>query len=463
MFPSLLCYPLLAILLLLLPALSAVEIACACARMANNPQFPGGGQFRPIVPAQQGQPFIPVASQQFRPVGQGMPSSHVGMPAAQSQPLQFLQPIQQLPPWTNQPGPGAPSAQALSMPYVQPNRPLTSSQTQQTAPPLSNHMHGVGTSGIPISAPYAFAPSSFGLTQNSASALPQFPTMSQMHATVVSVGGQSWLSSGSNGASLVPPVQPAVAQISISSSSDSAIAVSSNSQQSLNDWREQTASDGRRAISGLSTPLLYEEIVERAKEKEGKEAKKQQRLTNDFTKLLCTFKEVIASSNWEDCKQLFEESQEYRSIGEESLIKEIFEEYVTHLQERAKEKEHKHKEEKETLERHQSATGDANSDKDGKEESKKSRRPSSDRKKLRKHAYNPKSDGENHESRQKSHKREITRMVPIEMVVMSSLKMGSSVRMGKFANNLWQQRLISEFREMESGDKKLKSWEIINF
>ncbi|KAJ7007088.1 hypothetical protein NC653_006212 [Populus alba x Populus x berolinensis] len=220
-------------------------------------------QFRPIVPAQQGQPFIPVASQQFRPVGQGMPSSHVGMPAAQSQPLQFLQPIQRLPPWTNQPGPGAPSAQALSMPYVQPNRPLTSSQTQQTAPPLSNHMHGVGTSGIPISAPYAFAPSSFGLTQNSASALPQFPTMSQMHATVVSVGGQSWLSSGSNGASLVPPVQPAVAQISISSSSDSAIAVSSNSQQSLNDWREQTASDGRRYSCHcfLSPILLFKTLA----------------------------------------------------------------------------------------------------------------------------------------------------------------------------------------------------------
>ncbi|KAJ6939703.1 hypothetical protein NC651_005998 [Populus alba x Populus x berolinensis] len=255
--------------------------------MANNPQFPGGGQFRPIVPAQQGQPFIPVASQQFRPVGQGMPSSHVGMPAAQSQPLQFLQPIQQLPPWTNQPGPGAPSAQALSMPYVQPNRPLTSSQTQQTAPPLSNHMHRVGTSGIPISAPYAFAPSSFGLTQNSASALPQFPTMSQMHATVVSVGGQSWLSSGSNGASLVPPASCCpdfyiffLRFSMIKMLCTLAIAVSSNSQQSLNDWREHTASDGRR------------------------------------------------------------------SIGEESLIKEIFEEYVTHLQERAKEKEHKHEEEK---------------------------------------------------------------------------------------------------------------------
>lgn len=56
--------------------------------------------------------------------------------------------------------------------------------------------------------------------------------------------------------------------------------------------------------------------------------------------------------------------------------------------------------------RHQSATGDANSDKDGKEESKKSRRHSSDGKKLRKHAYTPESDGESHESRQKRHKRD---------------------------------------------------------
>ncbi|KAI5563702.1 hypothetical protein POPTR_014G013100v4 [Populus trichocarpa] len=211
--------------------------------MASNPQS-SGGQFRPMVPTQQGQPFIQVASQQFRPVGQGMPSSHVGMPAAQSQHLQFSQPIQQLPPWPNQPG--APSAQALSMPYGQLNRPLTSSQPQQNAPPLSNHMHVVGTSGVPNSSPYAFAPSSFGLTQNSASALPQFPPMSQMHAHVVPMGGQPWLSSGSHGASLVPPVQPTVVQPSISSSSDSTVAVSSNSQQSLSDWQEHTASDGRR-------------------------------------------------------------------------------------------------------------------------------------------------------------------------------------------------------------------------
>lgn len=36
--------------------------------------------------------------------------------------------------------------------------------------------------------------------------------------------------------------------------------------------------------------LLYEELVERAKEKEEKEAKKQQRLADDFTKLLFTLK-----------------------------------------------------------------------------------------------------------------------------------------------------------------------------
>jgi pre-mRNA-processing factor 40 len=92
---------------------------------------------------------------------------------------------------------------------------------------------------------------------------------------------------------------------------------------------------------------------------------------------------------------------------------------------RGKDKDRKHRK------RHQSATGDANSVKDGKEESKKSRRHSSDGKKLRKvefcwciccltcgkcfnfhgdiswqHAYTPESDGESHESRQKRHKRD---------------------------------------------------------
>lgn len=36
--------------------------------------------------------------------------------------------------------------------------------------------------------------------------------------------------------------------------------------------------------------LVYEELLERAKEKEEKEAKKRQRLADDFTKLLYSFK-----------------------------------------------------------------------------------------------------------------------------------------------------------------------------
>lgn len=59
--------------------------------------------------------------------------------------------------------------------------------------------------------------------------------------------------------------------------------------------------------------------------------------------------------------------------------------------------------------------------------------------------------------------REITVMVPAEMAVTRSLKMGSLAMMWKSANNIWQRSLISEFREMESGDRKSKCWELINF
>ncbi|KAM5565917.1 pre-mRNA-processing protein 40A [Rosa sericea] len=223
---------------------------------------------------------------------------------------------------------------------------------------------------------------------------------------------------------------------------------------------------GSPSIPELNLKLAYEEILERAKEKEEKEAKKRQRLADDFTKLLHTFKEITASSNWEDCKHLFEETQEYRSVGDENSGKEVFEEYITSLHEKAKEKERKREEEKAKKEkereekekrkdkerkekererekekgkerskkdetdsenveltdshdhkedkkrekdkdrkhrkRHQSSIDDVGSDKDEKEDSKKHRH-SSDRKKSRKRAYTPESDSEN---RHRRHKRE---------------------------------------------------------
>ncbi|CAI8606206.1 unnamed protein product [Vicia faba] len=101
-----------------------------------------------------------------------------------------------------------------------------------------------------------------------------------------------------------------------------------------------------QTISVINLKLLYEELLERAKEKEEKEAKKRQRLADDFTNLLYSFKDITTNSIWEDCKPLFEEAQEYRSIGDESYSREIFEEYITYLKEKVKEKERKREEEK---------------------------------------------------------------------------------------------------------------------
>lgn len=112
-------------------------------------------QYRPVVPIQQGQQFIQSASQQFQPVGQGIPSSNVGMPASQSQQLQFSQPMQPYPLRPSQPGHATPSSQALPMQYMQ-TRPITSapSQSQQPALPFNNQMPGLAGGGMPYSSSY---------------------------------------------------------------------------------------------------------------------------------------------------------------------------------------------------------------------------------------------------------------------------------------------------------------------
>lgn len=210
------------------------------------------------------------------------------------------------------------------------------------------------------------------------------------------------------------------------------------------------------SLSDINLQLVFEDLVERAREKEEKELKKRQRLAKDFTDLLYDIKEITASSTWEECQQLFEESSEYRAIGDETIARETFEEYVARLVEKAKEKERKREEEKARKEekekrkdkerrekdkekeerekekdkerskkddsdsenmdiveqkedkkrdrkhrkRHQD---DVSSDKDERDESKKSRRHGTDRKKSRKHAYSPESDSE---SKHKKHKKE---------------------------------------------------------
>ncbi|CAN0905788.1 Pre-mRNA-processing protein 40A [Linum grandiflorum] len=200
-----------------------------------------------MAPTQQGQqqPFMHVASQQFRPVGQGIPSSNIPMHPSQQQ-HQYSQPMHQLPPWSGQQGHLPPSSQAVPMQYVQPNRHLTASSTQpqQTAPPIGSHAPAVGASGVPFSSTYNNFVPSFGQPQNMHGSS-QFQPAPQVHTFVAPPVGQPWLAPPSNGAPPVTQVQPTGQQPPVSSS-DPATDASSGGPQSSQDWQEHTAPDGRR-------------------------------------------------------------------------------------------------------------------------------------------------------------------------------------------------------------------------
>ncbi|WVY96737.1 hypothetical protein V8G54_028888 [Vigna mungo] len=113
------------------------------------------------------------------------------------------------------------------------------------------------------------------------------------------------------------------------------------------DFKSALSKDiGTSPISDFNLMLVFEELLERVKEKEEKEAKKRKRLADDFFHLLYSIKDITVSSNWEDLIPLVEDSQEFRSIGDESLCKEVFEEYIAQLKEEAKESERIRKEER---------------------------------------------------------------------------------------------------------------------
>ncbi|KAK2968921.1 hypothetical protein RJ640_018613, partial [Escallonia rubra] len=63
-------------------------------------------------------------------------------------------------------------------------------------------------------------------------------------------------------------------------------------------------------VSEFNLKLVFDELLERVREREEKEAKKRKRLADDFHELLCNLKEVSVSSRWEDCRSLFEDRQQ---------------------------------------------------------------------------------------------------------------------------------------------------------
>ncbi|KAK7291040.1 hypothetical protein RIF29_05900 [Crotalaria pallida] len=225
-------------------------------------------QFRPGIQSQQGQPFVPMLSQQFGPAGHAIPSSNVGISVVQSQQLQYSQPMQQLTPRPIQPGHPAPSSQAIPMPYnIQTSRPPTSvpPHSQQMVPHLSNHMPGLAVSGAPPHSSYTFTPS-YGQQQDNVNALSQYQPPPQMLAPPA---GQPWLSSASQSASAITSVQQAGVPSSGSTSTDAG--TTAPNQQSLSDWQEHTSADGRRYYYNKKTrqsswekPLELMSPIERA-------------------------------------------------------------------------------------------------------------------------------------------------------------------------------------------------------
>ncbi|XP_055835210.1 pre-mRNA-processing protein 40A-like isoform X3 [Solanum dulcamara] len=95
-------------------------------------------------------------------------------------------------------------------------------------------------------------------------------------------------------------------------------------------------------ISDTNLKFVFEELLERAREREEKEAKRRKRLADEFYELLHASKEITASSKWEDCKSFFGD----RIMGDESLLLEIFDKFVNELKEKAKEKDWKRQEDK---------------------------------------------------------------------------------------------------------------------
>ncbi|XP_078168020.1 pre-mRNA-processing protein 40A [Carex rostrata] len=111
------------------------------------------------------------------------------------------------------------------------------------------------------------------------------------------------------------------------------------------------ANNSIKGISDANLKLIFEELMERLREKEEKEVKKKQRLKERFADLLYSMKEITAASSWEESKSLFEESAELKALGDDVAAKEQFEECISHLKEKQKEKERQREEEKARKER----------------------------------------------------------------------------------------------------------------
>lgn len=117
-------------------------------------------------------------------------------------------------------------------------------------------------------------------------------------------------------------------------------------------------------VSEINLKLVFDELLERAREKEEKEAKRRKRLGDEFFNMLCSFKDITFDSKWEDWLPLFEAREEFRSIGEEAFSKQIFEEFLEQLKDKEEVQESEEKKAKEEKEKRRDKGSKGRTEKD---------------------------------------------------------------------------------------------------
>ncbi|KAL3651725.1 hypothetical protein CASFOL_004727 [Castilleja foliolosa] len=123
--------------------------------------------------------------------------------------------------------------------------------------------------------------------------------------------------------------------------------ISLSTTWTLEDFKNAISKEiSAKPVSDANFKIVFDLLLEIAKAKEEKEAKKRKRLAEDVRVFLFASKEISLSSKWEDCKQLVEG----RYNGEESFLREVFNKFILELNEKAKE-ERKRKEENAKKER----------------------------------------------------------------------------------------------------------------
>ncbi|XP_015576606.2 pre-mRNA-processing protein 40A isoform X3 [Ricinus communis] len=206
-------------------------------------------QFRPVVPAQQSQQFIPVASPHFQPVGRGVPFMNAGLPSQPPQ-SQFPPSVQQFPSRPGQPGHGPPPSQVISLPNAQANRHVTSGSSlpPPSVPTSINYAPGLGGPGAPLSSSYTFVPSSYGQPPVAANTVSQYQPISQMRPPSIPAGGLAGSSSVNQSITPVTPMQLNGEQSSVTNGGVLATDLhpTKPNEETTMDWKEHLAANGRR-------------------------------------------------------------------------------------------------------------------------------------------------------------------------------------------------------------------------